>query len=205
MAHLNDKNQLVGSLGNLIFKVIKGKIVVQTKPDKRILKQSKHSKKAALDFGRASRLTNKLNSGMQEFLQGYHSPEMFNRLRGKVLQAMRAQSSLPLGNKDLWDGTPALLKGFEFNRNSLYTDFSELWVANWHVDQQNRISFQQMAFVPKNDLHWLPFTGRLELCYWITAFQKEGCKPCQQQLIKMAICMLFYLTFYLRNMMHLTY
>lgn len=185
MAHLNEKNELIGSLGNLVFKVIKGKIVVQTKPNKKNFKQSKSSKKAALDFGRASHLTQKINAGLQEFLQNYHSPDMYNRLRSKILSAMRAQSSLPLGEKDLWDGTPKLLEGFEFNRDSPYANFADLWLVNWQVDAQRRIHFQQEAFTPKNQLHWLPFTGRLEICYWISAFRKEDYKPCQQQLIKM--------------------
>lgn len=185
MAHLNEKNQLVGALGNLIFRIVKGKVVVQTKPDYSKLKRTKATQKSAKDFGRASTITNRLNAGLQEMVQGYHSPDMYNRMRSKVLQGMRTHSALPLGEKNLWEGTPELLEGFEFNHESQYKDFSALWVVNWQVDEQNRIHFQQKPFIPKSHLHWLPLTGRLEVCYWIGAFQKKDYKPCHQQLIKM--------------------
>lgn len=187
MAHLNEKNQLVGSIGNLIFRIVNGKVIVQAKPDYRQLKQTQSTKKSALDFGTASRVTNKLNAGFQELVQGYHSPEMYNRMRSKVLQAMRTHTVLPLGEKNLWDGTPELLEGFEFNHESKYKDFSDLWLVNWQVDAKNQVHFQQKSFIPKAHLYWLPFTGRLEIGYWMGAFQKKDYKPCQQQLLKLEV------------------
>ena len=61
-AHLNENNQLVGKLKDLIFRVGNGKSVVQTRPDYWQLKQLKSTKKAALDFRRASVTTKKLNT-----------------------------------------------------------------------------------------------------------------------------------------------
>ena len=187
MAHLNENNQLVGSLGNLIFRIVKGKVIVQTKPDYAKLKQTKATQKSATDFGRASTVTQKFNAGLQEIVQGYHSPDMYNRMRSKILQGMRTHTSLPLGMKNLWDGTPELLEGFEFNHESQYKDFSDLWVVNWQLDVENRVHFQQKAFVPKTHLHWLPFTGRLEVAYWIGAFHKKDYKPTQQHFIKLEV------------------
>ncbi|MBB4119916.1 hypothetical protein GGR32_002228 [Mesonia hippocampi] len=187
MAHLNNKNQLIGSLGNLVFKIVKGKMVIQTKPERKNIKQTKHTKSAASDFGSSSHITKKINSGMQEFVQNYHSSDMHNRLRTKILRAMRFQSALPLGRKNLWDGTPKLLEGFEFNTASKYNEFSELNLINWQVDEQHRIGFQQQRFIPKKHLHWLPFTGQVEVCYWLSAFRKSDYKPYQQELFKLEV------------------
>ena len=96
---------------------------MQAKPDYKQLKQTQSTKKSALDFGTASRVTNKLNTGFQELVQDYHSPEIYNRMRSKVLQAMRTYTVLPLGEKNLWDGATELLEGFEFNYESKYKDF----------------------------------------------------------------------------------
>ncbi|MDR6301818.1 hypothetical protein [Mesonia maritima] len=187
MAYLNEKNQLVGRVGNLIFRIVKGKVIVQARPDYTQLKQTKSTQKSALDFGTASKITNKLNSGLQEIVQAYHSPEMYNRMRSKILQAMRTHTALPLGEKNLWEGTPELLEGFEFNRESQYKDFSDLWLVNWQVDAQNKIHFTQKSFIPRTQLHWLPYTGRIGIGYWIGAFQQKDYKPCQQQLLTLEV------------------
>ncbi|MBW2962923.1 hypothetical protein [Mesonia aestuariivivens] len=187
MAHLNEKNQIVGGLGNLIFRVVNGKIVVQTRPDYSQVKQTQSTQKAASDFGKASQVAKKISYGCQQIIQGYHSPEMATRLRSKVLQAMRTHASLPLGRKDLWSGTPELLEGFEFNKHSPYKDNSELWTLNWELDSQRRIHFKQKAFTPKNHLYWLPRAESLQICYWICAFQKKDYKPCQQQLLTLTV------------------
>lgn len=187
MAHLNENYQIIGKLKDLIFRVVNGKVVVQSRPNYRQVKQSKGTKKAALDFGRASITTKKLNAGWQEMVQGYHSSDMFIRLRSKVLRATRTRNEQPLGQKELWYGAPEALEGFEFNRESQYRDLSELWVLNWQVDGERRLHFHQKSFIPKQHLYWLPFTGRLEICYWLCAYQKKDYKPCGQQLIKLEV------------------
>ena len=129
MAQLDKHNRLIGGLGDLVFRQVNGKTIVQVKLGKNGVNQTKQTKLSSSDFGTASSTTKCLSMTLRRLFLTYYDHQMFNRFRKTVYQAMLSNTEIPKGEKDLWQGEISLLDGFEFNLSSLYSDYCSLGVS----------------------------------------------------------------------------
>ncbi len=68
MANLDPKKGLMGNIGDLVFRNVNGETIVQTRPERIKKFPSGRSKQTATDFGRASKTSSRLISGLRPFL-----------------------------------------------------------------------------------------------------------------------------------------
>ena len=67
MAYLDAKLGLIGSIGQLVFRNVNGKTIVQAKPEKTGSFPKGRSRQTATDFGKASQTTSALMRGLRPF------------------------------------------------------------------------------------------------------------------------------------------
>ncbi|MBW2962950.1 hypothetical protein [Mesonia aestuariivivens] len=176
MAHLDKHNRLIGGLGNLVFKQVNGKTIVQLKPGKNNVKQTKRSKQSASDFGTASRTTKCLSVSLRSLFQHYYDGQMFNRFRKTVYQAMLSNTEILKGQKNLWESDSSLLDDFEFNLASLYSDYSTI-TCNSQLTSAQEIKLDIAAFNPKTQLKWPATAQKAKLCFLVSTYAKEDFMP----------------------------
>ncbi len=185
MARFNGKD-LIGSLGNVAFKTVDGITYLQTKPGRGGVRQTKATKKAASDFGTASSTTKMLTIGLRILLQTYYPKNMFNSFRSVVYNAMLANTLLPKGTKNLWEGDLDLLTGFEFNTSSLYAEYCRV-LLDITENPNASLTLQTPGFVPADVLLWPATASSAVLCYNVTYYQPDTYKIVQQEVFKVAV------------------
>lgn len=117
---------LIGSIGNVTFKKHRKEQILQGKPEKGGVKQSRATKKAALVFGKASRFSACIRRSFCSLIDGDYDGEMINRLN-KANFAILKQCYLP--ETESYEFKPESfrrLNGFDFNNQSELKD--SLWV-----------------------------------------------------------------------------
>lgn len=186
MAQLDKHNRLIGGLGDLVFRQIDGKTIVQLKPGKDGVKQTKRAKLSASDFGTASRTTKSLTVPLRRLFLTYYDSQMFNRFRKAVYQAMLRNTDIPKGEKDLWEGELSLIDGFEFNLSSLYSDYCHLEVTVSLTPTQ-AIKIETSEFNPQTQLRWPKKIYRAEVCYLLTVYDKDTYKPLQREVFQIEV------------------
>ena len=186
MAQLDKHNQLFGGLGDLVFKQVNGKTIVQLKPGKNGVKQSQPTKLSASDFGTASSTTKRLSISLRSLFHTYYDSQMYNRFRKTVYQAMLHNTEILKGQKDLWEGDISLLDGFEFNLDSLYTDYC-MATINCSLSPANEIRLDIGEFNPKSQLRWPKKTHKAELCFLVSTYTKENYTPKESEIFKVEV------------------
>ena len=186
MANLGKNNRLKGSLGNLVFRELNGKTIVQRKPKKNTVKQTRPTQLAAVDFGSASTTAKKIRIGVKTYSRDLGDAQSFCRLRTRVQLAARTDNSAPSGARKLWEGNPALLEGFEYNLHSPYERYvpgiaPELSLVN----QQLQVSVE--AFSPKQALTWPKGASKAKLCFWMAVHRPEDDLSIQEALFSVEV------------------
>lgn len=186
MAYLGKDNRITGSIGDLIFRNVDGKTIVQRKPEKYQVKQSKRTRKASSDFGRASTLAKKIRIGLQPYSRDFYDSKCFYRLRTQLQRAAQTNNPSPVGEKELWDGQPELLQGFEFNLHSKYSDYCNLSLNEVQVEA-DKLQFTLEGFIPKEDIRWPRNAQKAIICFWISVHRRKDDLPVNQQLLKLEV------------------
>ncbi|MDQ7916906.1 hypothetical protein RBU60_04910 [Mesonia sp. MT50] len=186
MAQLDKHNRFIGGLGDLVFRQVNGKTIVQMKPGKNGVKQTKQTKLSSSDFGTASSTTKCLSMTLRRLFLTYYDHQMFNRFRKTVYQAMLSNTEIPKGKKDLWQGEISLLDGFEFNLSSLYTDYCSLGI-HCSLTPTQEIKLETEVFNPKTQLKWPEKTHRAEVCYLISTYAKDTYTPLIEEVFKINV------------------
>lgn len=132
MAISDNDGRFKGGVGNLTYRIIGGKVIVQTKPGRGTMKQTKASKASNTDFCLASNRAKILRLVLMPMLKGNYDRGMVNRFNSAVTKVIRSNTGLACGYRDLEDGNLDLLNGFEFNLNS---PFSKLLQAKLQLEQ----------------------------------------------------------------------
>ncbi|MDR6300828.1 hypothetical protein [Mesonia maritima] len=186
MAYLGKNNRITGSLGDLVFRTVNGKTIVQRKPEKNQVKQTERTKKASSDFGRASTLAKKIRIGLKLYSRGFADSKSFYRLRTRLQLAARTDNPAPIGEKKLWGGKPKLLEGFEFNEHSPYERYCRLTMSEIVLSTQ-KLHFKLDAFKPKKAITWPAKAEKAELCFWMSVHRQKDDLPIQEELFKLAV------------------
>ncbi|PZW39038.1 hypothetical protein LX95_02178 [Mesonia algae] len=186
MAQLDKHNRIVGGLGNLVFRQVNGKTILQAKPGKNGVKQTKQTKLSASDFGTASRTTKALSVSLRRLFLTYYDHQMFNRFRKTIYQAMLSNTEISKGKKDLCKGDFSLLNGFEFNLSSLFTEYCRLMV-NCTLTPSQEILIETGNLNPKTQIHWLSPDHRAEICYLVSTYEQNTYKPLHEEVFKINV------------------
>lgn len=72
MAQLDKHNRLIGGLGDLVFRQVNGKTIVQVKLGKNGVNQTKQTKLSSSDFGTASSTTKCLSMTLRRLFLTYY-------------------------------------------------------------------------------------------------------------------------------------
>ncbi|AOM79091.1 hypothetical protein [Pedobacter steynii] len=125
MARLKGKF-LIGAIGNLTFKKHRKEQIVQTKPGKGGVKQTKETKKAALVFGKASRFSNCLRQSFGFLIEDRYDGGMVNRLNKENFAIFKQCYQPETESYEFKPDSFRRLNGFDFNTKSPLKD--SLWV-----------------------------------------------------------------------------
>lgn len=186
MAYLGKDNRITGSIGDLIFRNVDGKTIVQRKPEKYQVKQSPRTKKASSDFGRASTLAKKIRIGIQGYTRGFSDSKSFCRLRTRLQRAATTDNPAPLGKRKLWDGKPEILEGFEFNHHSSYEEYCRLRLKEVDIEAQ-KLHFQLAGFHPRQAITWPTKAQKAKLCFWMSVHRPKDDLSVQEELFSLEI------------------
>lgn len=117
---IKDVNGLYrGSIGNLIFKVVQGKQIVQGRATD--IKQSARTKESSTLFGLCSSQAAQIRGKLRPYLDAKHDTNMIPRFLGSCFRIVKAQSSF--GKLDLVSADMSDLIGFEFNSSSPFSTY----------------------------------------------------------------------------------
>lgn len=126
MARLKGKF-LIGSIGNLTFKNNKKGQILQTKPGKGGVKQTKATKKAALVFGKASQFAYCIRNGFRQLTETNYDGEMINRLNKESFAILKQCYQPERESYEFKSDSFRRLNDFDFNSRSRLKD--SLWIA----------------------------------------------------------------------------
>jgi hypothetical protein len=132
MATSDNGGKFKGKIGNLTYRIINGKSIIQSTPGPGTVKQTKKTKASSTDFAVSSNRARILREVLFPMIRGMHDNKMVNRLNSAVGKVLRSNTSLAAGKRDLEEGDLQLLDGFEFNRHS---PFSKVFKGKLLLDQ----------------------------------------------------------------------
>lgn len=118
MAVLDNKFRVRGTIGNLSYRVVGSKNIIQIKPGKGIMKQTPATKECASEFGLASSTAYMIRKAFYPAIQGLSDGGMVNRFTSKVLKAICLNRQGNRGTRDLHGGELSYLENFQFNTHS---------------------------------------------------------------------------------------
>jgi hypothetical protein len=114
MAIIDSRGRLHGRLGNAVYRTVGNTSIVQIRPSR--VRQTLSTKESAMEFGLASN-SGKILRDIFSTLACNSDGRMINRLNAALLKCIK-DSELERGERDLHDGNPGHLQGFQFNVQS---------------------------------------------------------------------------------------
>jgi hypothetical protein len=113
MARQNNLLRLSGSVGEMVHYERNGQFFTRTKPVK--VNQSENSRKASVEFGRASAAASMLMKGFHPLLKIVPHTSAYHRLTSAFYQMMHRNTSKAIGKRMITEGDPSPLHQFRFN------------------------------------------------------------------------------------------
>ncbi|RXG15733.1 hypothetical protein [Leeuwenhoekiella aestuarii] len=186
MAQLDSKSGLKGNIGDLVFRNVNGKTIVQSRPDTSGKARKGRGKQTATDFGRASQITSSLFRGLRPFLSTLYDSQFFNRFRKGVYQGMKMNDTLPQGSLDLWQGEPSVLEGLEADRNNEYAQYVQIPRLQMNLNERT-LEIEIPEFKASTHLFWPANAAEAELCYWVCAYDAKTYQFLRHELFSIPI------------------
>lgn len=118
MAVLDNKFRIRGTVAKHAYRVIGSKTIIQSKPGKGSVKQTRATKECGSEFALASNTARQIRLAFYPAIQGLADGGMINRLNSKVLKAISSNKQAERGMRDLHGSDLSHLENFEFNINS---------------------------------------------------------------------------------------
>lgn len=170
MARINKKNILSGKIGNLVFRNLHGKQIVQAKPE--IVNQSKATKLSGAEFTQCSRWAKLLRLSLIPFLVGLTDTYMYRRLTGQLYQALQSNTAMGKGLRTPCNADMSALVGFEFNTHSPFVNYF-LPKLDISLDSQRQLKVVIPEFEPKTEVVFAEKTYQAELIVYVLASHLE--------------------------------
>ena len=125
MARQNAKGLVIGTVGPVSFRVLEGRQILQSKPGKGNMKQSKATKATAFDFGNASWLSKKIRIALSPLLLGFTDSKMYYRFTALIYR--HSVKNITLDSLENPENDAFLQENyFECNFNSPFVEYCKL-------------------------------------------------------------------------------
>lgn len=166
MARIENKKIISGLIGELVFRNLRNKQVIQSRP--KDIKQTVATKSAATEFGQCSTWAKQLRLGLNAFLLDGFDNKMYQRLTAQFYNAIKNNLNVPKGQRNPLNSTMNELVGFEFNNNSPFTKHftPQLQVA---LNSQNQLTITLPAFDPKTEVLFPKKCSQVSLLLYVFA------------------------------------
>lgn len=184
MARLGNKNTISGMVGNLVFRDLDGRQVLQSRPDD--VKQSPQTRASSSEFQQCSRWAKHLRNGLSSFLMGQTDSYMYRRLTGRVYNALLDNTHLPKGERGPLQADMKALTGFEFNTHSPFGDYflPEILVV---LDDQRQIRVTVPGLEPETEIRFPEMATQAELVVYVYATNFESNPPATEAFFTLSL------------------
>jgi hypothetical protein len=166
MARLDKNKFLSGVIGNLVFRNLDGKQIVQSKPDK--IKQSTMTKLSGSEFRSCSQWAKMIRQYLYNFLINQNDSYMYRRLTGSLYRAIRSNTAIFKGERTPLNSNLDELVGFDFNSNSAFKDYF-LPTVLAELTNQRQVQVIIPTFEPRSEVVFPERTGHAELLVYVMA------------------------------------
>lgn len=168
-------NFIVGTISNVSFRVYRGKQILQSKPGRGNVKQTKETKSAANIFGKASSLAGNFRSSLQPTFQTNYDGLMVSRLTGMMRPIIEQCYDEPNLKFNFSRNDFQSLAGFDFNLNSPL--HKNMWISPESSLANNVLTITIPEMKINGDLK---FPSNANLCSIVVSFAiyrlEEGLK-----------------------------
>lgn len=166
MAQLNKNKSISGTIGNIVFREVDKKQILQAKPGP--IKQTQETKASGSEFRQCSRWAKWLRLGLTSFLANHTDHYMYSRLAGQLYTSLQTNTALAKGVRTPLNSNMDSLGGFEFNTHS---PFSEYFIPNITaiLNDQNQVIITVPSFNPKTGMRFAKDTEKAELLLYVMA------------------------------------
>ncbi|MCY1226835.1 hypothetical protein D3C87_143120 [compost metagenome] len=174
MAQVSRKNIISGITGNLVFRNLDGKQILQSRPGK--IHQTRETVASGSEFRHCSRWAKHLRIGLHSFLAGQADSYMYRRLTGAFYNALLENTHLPKGQRTPFTADMKALEGFEFNIHSPFKKYflPEITVV---MDSQRQVQVTIPELEPKSQIRFPEEVPHAELVVYACATKFEASSP----------------------------
>jgi len=166
MARLDKNKFLSGVIGNLVFRNLDGKQIVQSKPDK--IKQSTMTKLSGSEFRSCSQWAKMIRQHLYNFLINQTDSYMYRRFTGSLYSAIQSNTTIFKGERTPLNCNLDELVGFDFNSNSAFKDYF-LPTVLVELTNQRQVQVTVPEFEPRSEVVFPERTGHAELLVYVMA------------------------------------
>lgn len=171
MAQLDKSKSISGTIGNVVFRKVGKKQILQSRPG--TIKQTRATRISGSEFRQCSSWSKWLRLGLNPFLDRHTDHYMCSRFTGQLYTALQANAALPKGERTPMNSDMASLGGFEFNADSPFSDyFSPIITAS--VNSYNEVTVAVPSFNPKTAMQFAPNTMHAELLIYVVSTNFES-------------------------------
>ncbi|MCZ8331617.1 MAG: hypothetical protein O9282_09925 [Flavobacterium sp.] len=166
MAQLKANNKISGAIGNVVFRTVNGKQIIQSKSGP--IQQSDATKISGSEFRQCSQWAKILRNGYFSFLAGMTDSYIHGRLTAAIYKAILHNTTVPKGERTPQNSDMSYLNGFEMNTNSLFTSYflPEITVT---PTAENQIRVSIAPFEAKSAITFPPETTHVDLLLYAMA------------------------------------
>lgn len=166
MAQLKANNKISGAIGNVVFRTVNGKQIIQSKSGP--IQQSDATKISGSEFRQCSQWAKILRNGYFSFLAGMTDSYIHGRLTAAIYKAILHNTTVPKGERTPQNSDMSYLNGFEMNTNSLFTSYflPEITVSPTAANQ-TKVSIA--PFEAKTAIVFPPETTHVDLLLYAMA------------------------------------
>lgn len=163
-----------GKLGPYTFRVLGDLNVIQRRPGKGNVKVSAVTKTYNREFCLASNRARMIRQLLRPLFAGFNDGGMANRLNRQLLKVMKSNQTLPMGERDVYDGDLSLLDQFDFNSRAPFASAfqPQLEILGGAGD----LSLEIPAFQPALELAFPPGAVACRLKLLLSALDLEQCR-----------------------------
>jgi len=157
---------LSGVIGNLVFRNLDGKQIVQSKPEK--IKQTAMTKLSGSEFRSCSQWAKMIRQHLYNFLINQTDSYMYRRLTGSLYSAIQSNTAIFKGERTPLNSNLDALVGFDFNNKSAFKDYF-LPTVLVELTNQRQVQVSIPEFEPKSEVVFPERTGHAELLVYVMA------------------------------------
>lgn len=140
-----------GTIGNLLFRVVDGKQIVQTKGVS--ITHSEATKKSSKMFGLCSSQTAQIRGKLKPWMDGCCDTKVSYRFLGACMRILKSEVNQHLEEPDVVEANMSDLEGFEFNSNSPLFKYFNGAIAVFGTPSEG-LEVKISSFVPKRALRY---------------------------------------------------